>query len=311
VGELNQAQQQVIALLGKGDGAGAPSFEPDIAEQLQVALDDALSPYAGELGDDDPLWVSKHALGTVHGCEAHHVASQAAPFEWSVPTVRGTVAHKAIELAVHWRGEAPPMELVDEALARLQDSDRGAGRWLQALAPGQHAQLRGEATDLVAKFLECFPPLKKEWWPVTESRAQFDALGGKVVLSGKVDLTLGRPQATPTKVIIDLKSGMPVVGHREDLRFYALLETMRLGTPPRKLATYYLDAARAQPEDVTPDLLHAALRRTIDGVRKMIELRQQLREPAVRPGVACRWCPIVDDCAEGRAHLAAQADDDA
>ncbi len=297
----------MIDLLGKSERA--PTFEADLADRLRDALEDALAPLAGHLGDEI-LWVSKHALSTVHGCEANHVAAQAAPFEWSVPTVRGTVAHKAIELAVHWRGEAMPMELVDEAIARLQDSDRGAGRWLQALATGQLAQLRGEATDLVAKFLECFPPLKKEWWPVTESRAHVDLLGGAIVLSGKVDLTLGRPTTTPTKVIIDLKSGLPVVGHREDLRFYALLETLRLGTPPRMLATYYLDAARAQPEEVTTDLLLAALRRTIDGVTKMAELQRGGRPPDVRPGSTCRWCPLVEDCPEGTAHLAEAAADD-
>ena len=136
----------------------------------------------------------------------------------------------------------------------------GAGAFLAGLPEADRAQLRSEATDLVTKFQECFPPLKPGWRPVSESRAHVELLGGAVVLSGKVDLTLGKlDPGRANKVIIDLKSGMPVAGHREDLRFYALLETLRLGVPPRMLATYYLDAARAQPEAVTVPLLEAAL----------------------------------------------------
>ena len=49
--------------------------------------------------------------------------------------------------------------------------------------------------------------------------------GGRVVLSGKADLTLGQPEGTGAgKVIIDLKTGGFAPVHREDLRFYALLE---------------------------------------------------------------------------------------
>jgi hypothetical protein len=220
-----------------------------------------------------------------------------------VPTVRGQVVHKAIELAVHWRGEPVPGGLVDEAVERLADGDLGAARFLAGMSEAERAQLRGEATDLVTKFQECFPPLKSVWRPVTESRAYVELLGGRIVLTGKVDLTLGKYEpGNPTKVIIDLKSGMPVATHREDLRFYALLETVRLGVPPRLLASYYLDAARAQPEVVSVPLLEAAAARTIDGIRKLVEL-QAGREPTVQPGPSCRWCPRADDCVEGQAFL--------
>ena len=145
--------------------------------------------------------------------------------------------------------------------------------------------------------------LKPVWRPVTESRAYADLLGDRIRLSGKVDLTLGRHEpGRATKVIIDLKSGMPVANHRDDLRFYALLETLRLGVPPRLLASYYLDAARAQPETVSVPLLEAAMARVVDGVHRLVELRAG-REPSVRPGWTCRWCPLADTCAEGQSYL--------
>jgi CRISPR/Cas system-associated exonuclease Cas4 (RecB family) len=305
----NPAQQTVVELLGR---SGVPiEFPAAIGTELERELEDALTPVAAELSADDPLWVSKHALATVHACEAHHVAAASQPFEWNVPAARGTVAHKAIELGVHWQGEPEPMTLVDEAFARLIGDDRqGVQRFLSRLTSAERADLRGEAVDLVAAFQECFPPLKAAWVPVTESRVRVELCGSRIILSGKTDLTLGRSAGRiANKVIIDLKSGRPALGHRDDLRFYALLETIKLGLPPRKLATYYLETGRPQPEEVTVALLRSAVRRTIDGVEKIFELAQVRREPGKAPGPACRWCPLLEACDEGQAELAHDVED--
>lgn len=297
---LSPAQQQVIDLLGTA--GGVPQFPPRLSGELWAELESAILPMADYIGDDT-LWISKRALAGLHGCEAHYLAT-IDNFEWSIPVVLGMVAHKAIELSVHWTGEPLPRELVDDAVARLIDGDRQAGKFLGGLGDGDIAQLRSDAVSRVAAFQECFPPLKPQWRPVTESPARVDLLGGRVVLSGKVDMTLGRPGK---KVIIDLKSGRVSPQHREDLRFYALVETLKIGLPPRKIATYYLDQARPHAEDVTEDLLEAALRRTIDGVIKAIELRAG-RPATTQPGPACRWCPIQTDCPAGTAYLA-ESDD--
>ena len=84
---------------------------------------------------------------------------------------------------------------------------------------------------------------------------------------------------------------MPAGYHRDDLRFYALIETVRMGVPPRALATYYLDAARVEVEEVTPAVLDAALARTIDGTRKLIEVLRAQRAAMVSPGRAVRLVP--------------------
>jgi CRISPR/Cas system-associated exonuclease Cas4 (RecB family) len=298
------AQQQVIELLGRPPQPIA--FDPGLRAELVAFLEAELEPLAGLIGDDE-VWMSTHTLASVHGCETHFVATQG-DFAWTVANARGTVAHKAIELSLFWRGEPEPMELATNALARLAEDDAGAGRFLQGLGEADRAQLLGEVNALVATFLECFPPLKPKWTPVCESKSRVELLGGRVVLSGKVDLTLGRSRGYEAeKVIVDLKSGQAAVVHRDDLRFYALVETLKLGVPPRLLASYYLETARAQPEDVSVDLLFAAARRTADGVRKVVELRSDSREPAVRPGPSCRWCPLRTTCPEGIAHLEGDA----
>jgi CRISPR/Cas system-associated exonuclease Cas4 (RecB family) len=301
----NPAQQSVIDLLGRG-GVRAV-LDVDLHRDLRDELEEELAPLTDAIEPGQRVWVSKHALTTIHGCEAHHVAGRG-EFEWSAANARGIVAHRAIEVMVNYRGDPHPPDLVDEAMGRYEaDEDSSLGRYLTSLAEFDRADLRGQAVNLVARFQDCFPPLKSAWRPRSESKVHVDVLDGRIRLSGKVDLTLGRPGE---KLIIDLKTGFPVPAHREDLRFYALLETLTVGAAPRKVASYYLDAAQPQPEDITEAVLRTALRRTIEGVRRIVAVEVAGAEPAVRPGPQCRWCPLQTTCEPGAAALARAADPD-
>ena len=300
VTDLNPAQQRVIALLGKSPGGERADLPEGWADDLRAELEQAFADAAEAIPPERPLFVSKHALAGVHQCEAHHLAGDGA-FEWSPPTARGTVTHKAIELGIHVVGQPVPADLVDEAIARLMDSTAPVARYLGALGQYDRAELRSLAVNHVSRFFDCFPPLKAAWIPRTESRVGLDFASGRIRLSGKVDLTLGRPH---DKVIIDLKTGWPAPVHREDLRFYALLETLTIGAPPRKVASYYLDAAEAHPEDVTEGTLLAAARRTAAGILRLVELHYEQAEPERRAGPSCRWCPLSPDCEPGGQYLA-------
>ena len=306
---LNPAQQELLDALGAAAGE-RPSFDSGLRHELRAALEDGLRDVVDELVEgDDAVFVSKHGLASVHGCEARWMAEEEQPFEWTVASARGSVAHKAIELSVHLRGEPTPVELVDESLARLEEGTDSLARFLQGCTEVDRAELRSEAADRVTKFIECWPPLQRSWRPVTESRLRAELLDQRVVLQGKVDLSLGQARGTTAgKVIVDLKTGGFSPAHHDDLRFYALVETIRLGTPPRRVASYYLDAGALRPEDVTVGVLQAAVRRTVDGVTKMLELRAKVRDATRNPGPPCRWCCLSDQCAEGGAWLAAQDD---
>jgi hypothetical protein len=305
---LSPAQQDVVDALGARLHE-RPSFDPRLRLELRGELEDRLAPVAAGLADGVNLWVSKHMLTGVHGCEGSWLAQDAEPFEWSAATARGTVSHKAVELSVHWRGESSPAQLVDEALARLGAGGDGLGEWLVTISESERAELRSEAVDRVTKFTECFPPLDARWRPVTESRLRAELCGDRVVLSGKVDLTVGAPTGVVAgKVLVDLKTGGFVPAHRDDLRFYALVETLRLGVPPRLLASYYLDSGRLQPEPVTEDLLRATVERVVRGAELATELRRGDREPLLRPGPPCRWCALQPDCGEGLRWLEERAD---
>jgi CRISPR/Cas system-associated exonuclease Cas4 (RecB family) len=305
--ELNPAQQDIADRL-RGDRADRPAYDAELRHHLRARLEHGMADAVAALPTDTVIVVSKNRLTGVHGCEARYLDDE---FSWSVPAARGRVAHKAIEVSLNWRRELIPLVLVDEALGRLEDGEDDFARWLQGLAEIERAELRSEANDRVVKFLECWPPLPRSWRPVTEAAVRQDICREQVVLRGKVDLTLGAPDGLVAgKVLVDLKTGAAKGAHLDDLRFYALVETLRLGTPPLRLGTYYLDQGRLLPEDVTEDLLHATVERVVAGVVKMVELATKSRPPVRRPGPACKWCALREGCDEGDAWLRA-ADDDA
>jgi hypothetical protein len=308
--ELNPAQEQVLRALRAAPGE-RPEFDRGLRDELRAELEDRLSPLVPMLDTlgIDQLWVSKHRLSSVSGCEVRFLAEEEAGFEgWTVPMARGTVAHRAIELSMHMRGEPVPGALVDEAIARTTEADSSLGDWMQTITEGDRADLRGEAVDRVSSFIELWPPLKPQWRPRTESKVGADLLGDRVHLAGKVDLTVGMPEGMVAgKVLIDLKTGGFSPSHLEDLRFYALIETIKLGVPPRRVATQYLDTGKLLAEDVSRATLDAAVRRVGECVRRWLELRGPDAGPVTKTGPACRWCPVLSSCAAGTAHLAAEA----
>jgi hypothetical protein len=132
---------------------------------------------------------------------------------------------------------------------------------------------------------------------------------GMLILSARSDLTLGMAQGTTAgKVLVELKTGARAARHVEDLRYAALLETLRCGVPPLRLALASLDSGTLSVEDVTDDVLEAAVRRTIAGTTRLLELRLGLRSPSVTPNPACGWCAARHDC-DGAVRWAAQEQD--
>jgi len=282
-------------------------FPEAMVEALKAEATEAVAQLSARLGGVQ-LKVFKSFLSKVHGCEVRHLAPD--DFEWSPATTAGTVAHKAIELSLNWPGEPAPSEAVDEAIARLVERGDNRALYLHGLSAGEHAELRSRAVDRTTKFIQDFPPLPATAQPVLESSVRWQPRG-TIEFSGKVDLVVGRPSGRESRLlVVDFKSGSRSPMHRDDLRFYALLLTLRNEVPPRKLVTYYLDYADHDVEDVTEGVLRAALVRTLEGIERHIELTVEGREPMKRVGFGCRWCPVLDDCTEGAAHLRTLSGDD-
>lgn len=296
--ELTPLQRSTLALIKRP--AEPQVFSTELIAELRETMTEALAHFADRAGGRE-LFVTKHNLGAVHGCETNFMSPD--DFAWSPASARGQVSHKAIQLMLTWRGEPTPIELVDSALARLADEEKSLGNYIAALTAADEADLRGQAADRVTKFMECFPPLDWRSRPVTESAVQFP-MAGPILMRARVDLMIGRPEGDEArKLIIDFKSGRVSPRHREDLRFYALIETLRSEVPPRSLATLYLDSGQPHVEQVTEGVLRAALQRTLDGVNRMVQLQVEEHTPGVSPGPPCRWCSLLETCAAGTAYV--------
>lgn len=298
ISRLTPAQESTLDLLRRSGEALV--FSEAFVKDLREEALETFAHFADRL-DGDTIFVTKHTLAGVFGCEAQFLAPD--EFEWTPARARGQVSHRAIQLLINWRGEPEPGELVDEAIARLVNEEKGLTPWLESLGQGDLADLRAMSSDHVTKFMECFPPLDARSRPVTESSTQWP-VDGPILLRGRADLTMGKPfERESRKLIVDLKTGRVIARHREDLRFYAIVETLSRQVPPRKLASFYLDAAQPIVEDVTESLLRSTLRRTLDGVNALIELKVEGRPPSKSPGASCRWCPLAVGCDEGQTYL--------
>ena len=266
-------------------------------------MEEALAPVADRL--DRPLRMGKHDIGSVHTCEAYFRAEKD-HFSWAPRNAYGAVAHRALRLSISMREEPPPLDLVDMAMDAYigEDQAQGSlGRYLQSASYLELAELRAQANDVVVLFFECFPPLLRDWRPRTDTPILVSFAGDRISLRGRPDLAFGQARGDEAGVlIVDLKTGRSYPHHLDDLRFYALLQTLKVGVPPFRVASYYLDSATFHAEDVTPATLESAAARAVDGVRKIARLLADDGPVAINPGAACRWCRLRHDC-EGPAQL--------
>ncbi len=293
--DLNPAQREVFDRLACPP-ADRPVFDSGLADGLRHDIESGLAHVVQDLTVD--RWsLSKHRIESVLGCEVRFLAEDDAAFSWTAPMARGSVAHKAVELSITRPGRRAPLDLVDQAMASLAAGDSGLGDWLASAPEAEVDEVRALANASLVTFEECWPPLDRRWKPATEVPMSAELFGGRVVLRGRIDLSLGAASGNRAgKVIVDFKTGGPTAAHWADVRFYALIDTLRIGTPPRLIANYYLAAARLATEDVTEDVLGTAVRRTVDAATRLAELDSTPQDAVYRAGPSCRWCPLHDGC---------------
>ena len=191
---LTPVQQRTLDTLRRAEPD--VSFDQELVDELLADATTALDELGARLGGQQ-LVVTKHAIGTVLACEAHHLEPD--DFSWSPARAKGSVAHKAIQLLLNWRGEPAPADIVDEALARLADEERSIGDYVAGLSEGEAADLRSQSVDLVTKFIECFPPLDRRWHPVTEAAAHHPVDGPIVLRRASTWSSASRTAARPAR----------------------------------------------------------------------------------------------------------------
>ncbi len=113
-------------------------------------------------------------------------------------------------------------------------------------------------TTHVTHLLDLTPRFAPAWLPRTDDRVAIPLAGGRVVLRGTFDLLVGAPlPGTATLCAVGLTTGGRWAEARTALHYLALLETLRSGTPPFRLALLHSSAGRYGVEDVLEEHLRA------------------------------------------------------
>ena len=284
----------------RGDGGPRPAVDPGLAGGLRDWLEDGLVGAVAQLpAGVDVVRVNKESLSQVLVCEAHHVARKTAPRVVTVDLVRGSLVDALFR---QWVTTGVVDDPWNDALAAFDvEGDRDG---VMAFVAGLPAALRHRMTEEVAehaaRIVERWPVPSPAWLPRTQERLEVPLCGGRVVLSGVVDLVLGGPARDRASVcLVELKSGARRVEHRGDLHFYALLEALRSGAPPFRIATYYSATGELDAEPVGEDTLVSALSRALDGATRLCRLAAGA-EPARSPNHLCAWCAGLAACSPGQ-----------
>jgi hypothetical protein len=257
---------EVLALL-RGDAGARPSFDPGLAGGLRAWLEDAAYAVVASRGELAPplLLGPREVLGRVPG-EAAGAREGPADSAAGGVAAGGVVDEVLVDRLVH----ALFRRLVTDDV--IEDPLRDALDALRAEGPGGAATVArvegsDEATlgalgDVVAQhavhLCDLVPRLAPGWMPRTDDRVAIPLAGGRVVLHGVFDLLVGlaRPGAA-SLCALGLCSGGSWARERRSLHYLALLETLRSGTPPFRLALLETGHGRYGIEDVREEHLRA------------------------------------------------------
>ncbi|HEX3566471.1 MAG TPA: PD-(D/E)XK nuclease family protein [Acidimicrobiales bacterium] len=280
-------------------GRPRPALDPTMSRRLHDRLDEALeSCMAPELGSS-PVVVTKDRLTQVLTCEAHHVASQFGERRPSQAMACGALIDSLFrQLVVTGRIENPMADGL--AALTLDDHQRVLVEWINQLPTPQRSELAMEVERQAAGLVARWPALSPGWLPRTQEPIKASLAEGRVLLSARIDLAIGRPAVDHASVgIVELKSGKRRAEHRADLHFYALIEALRSPAPPFMVATYYSRTGELDVEPVSEDLLVAAARRTIAGAEALLRLATGA-EAQRTPNPLCGWCDALPTCGPGQ-----------
>ena len=96
--DLNPAQKAVLDELG-AMASDRPEFDEDVGSHLRAALETVLEPHLDNLPSNEDVYLNKHRLGQVHGCETKFLAEEAEEFdrEWVLHLMEVALARLATD----------------------------------------------------------------------------------------------------------------------------------------------------------------------------------------------------------------------
>jgi hypothetical protein len=184
--------------------------------------------------------------------EPHHE-----PHHYSIELVRSCLVRALFRQLVTLGQVGDPLEDALDAL-RVDPGRAGVVRYVNDMTVENRAALATSLTTHVANVENLTPRFAAAWLPRTDDRVAIPLAGGRVVLSGVFDLLVGAPvPGTATLCALGLTTGGRWAQARTALHYLALLETLRSGTPPFRIALLHSAAGRFGVEDVLEEHLQS------------------------------------------------------
>ncbi len=127
----------------------------------------------------------------------------------------------------------------------------------------------------VGRLRALTPSLQPSWLPRTGDRVAVALAGGRVVLHGTFDLLIGTPAVGAASLCaVGLTTAGPWARARQKLQLLALLETIRSGVPPFRLALLHSGEGRFGTEDVTEEDIGAVASRVAGRLAELAEMAE-------------------------------------
>jgi len=282
----------------RGDGDVRPAVDPGLAGGLRDWFEDALGAAGGFPAQAPVVRVTKEAVNQVLVCEAHALSRAVMSRAVTVELARGVLVDALFRQWVTLGDIGEPW--VDAVAAVECAGDEAVVRFISDLDTQGRDRLADEVREHAARIASVWPVSSPAWLARTQERLEVPLGGGRLVLSGVVDLAFGAPCAGRASVcLVELKSGVRRLEHRGDLHYYALLETLRSGAPPFRIATYYSSTGELDAEQVGEDVLLGAMQRTLAGSERLCRLAAGA-EPARTANPLCAWCAELPGCGPGQ-----------
>lgn len=291
-----------------------PPVDPALAGGLREWIEDELADAVAELPPSVPrVSVAKGPLSSVLLCEAHALAlrtdSQPVTREIALGSLVDVAFRAHVTSGLSCAGDDPLAGPLAALAVSGERRDSEVVALVASLTRRERDALAAEVAAHSAIVERHWQRLPGAWLPRTQDRVRLPFAGGRVTLAGTFDLVLGAPAAELASVcIVEVKSGKRRVEHRADLHFYALLETLRSGAPPFRVATFYTSGGDLDVEAISEDILTATVRRVIDGTLRLCRLAAG-SEPERTPNPLCPWCSELATCAPGQKSIAAREED--
>jgi hypothetical protein len=248
------AHQAVLALLRHGSGP-RPRFDPGLSGGLRAWLEDAAAELVEDRGEDAPaLFLGpRRLLGDPAAAAAPRMAHSVGhyPTEW----VRSCLVRALFRQLVTAGCVSDPLTDAVDAL-RVDPRRAGMVQHIDGLNARERAALSASLAGHAAHLVDLTPRFAPGWLPRTGDRVTIPLAGGRVMLGGTFDLLVGAPvPGTSTLCAVGLTTGGRWAQARATLHYLALLETLRSGTPPYRMALLHSAAGHYGVEDVTEEHL--------------------------------------------------------